>query len=218
MLYRDVEPVIAAVDVKPDVAGPRGRPADIAVKIEAELAADDGGVVVLAVEVQLVEAVELPSPDKCVEGDLERFLGRFPRGVAAHPESDGIDALVDVAVLEVEAGIVLTVAFGMGEDPVERGGSDGDIDARQSGIVIDYPAVIGLAAEQGRQEQSETEQFFDQVLPLSVCAPGIEMGSSIYSPCKLTIQEAISKYEFAAGRLPAGESRSNRPGAGEPGV
>ena len=112
----------------------------------------------LAIQVQFFHAVEFPPLDKAVEGNLERFFLRIPRGVSPQPEADRIDRFIDPRIVEMDLRVKLAVAVDMGVDPAQVRCIDCNIDAANGGIGIEFPAIVGLCCKADRRKRNEKQE------------------------------------------------------------
>ena len=146
MLHTDIQTVIIAVDVDFHMIGAGCRHQCLPEYIPADLGADNRGIVVLSVQIELLEPVELSSRKEGVEGNFEGFLGGITRGVAAQAEADRVDRILHRAVLEDESGGIFVIAFHIIVDHFQGIRIDRDIDFGNALVVIHRPVFrkIGL--------------------------------------------------------------------------
>jgi len=99
-----VYPHVLAIELEAHHARPRAGQAHAAQDVPTQCGPQDGGVVLVGVDVELLEVGEFLPRDEGIQVNLEALLGCEERGIAAQPHCDGVDDRIQYGRLVMKYG------------------------------------------------------------------------------------------------------------------
>ena len=127
-------------------------------QVPAEFAANDGRVVVLAVQVDLFHAIKIPSRHEVIKIQFKGLLCGSPGGVAAETKSYAIYGFIEPFVKIVNNGWMEGITLYIVVNPIKVFRINGDLDDINFCIIVKHPAIIGI--HQYRKDEQNEKRLY----------------------------------------------------------